>query len=410
LTDADIAALDAADPLADKRALFDLPGGLIYLDGNSLGALPHAVKARVSDVVAREWGEGLIRGWNDSAWIDLPFKVGDRIARLVGAPAGSVAACDSTSLNLMKALTAALALRPERPVILSDTGNFPTDLYVAQGVAAMLGRGHALRTVAPQDVAGAIGDDVAVLVVTEVDYRTGRRHDLAALTARAHDAGALAIWDLAHSAGAFPVDVSAGRADFAVGCGYKYLNGGPGAPAFIYLRPDHVGAIAPAHAGWMGHAAPFDFSLGYQPANSVARMTVGTPPVLGLSALDAALDVWDGVDLEVVARKSAALGDLFIAEVEARCGAFGLQLASPREASARGSQVSFRCPEGYAVMQALIAAGVIGDFRAPDLIRFGFAPLYVRFRDVAAAARTLERVLREKLWDRPEYRLRAKVT
>lgn len=410
MTDADIAALDATDPLADRRALFDLPDGVIYLDGNSLGALPRGVTARLNEVARRQWGEQLIRGWNESAWIDLPTRVGDRIAPLIGAPPASVVACDSTSLNMMKALTAALAMRPERRVILSDSGNFPTDLYVAQGVAAMLDRGHAVRIVAPEDVAGAIDESLAVLMLTEVDYRTGRRHDMPALTKRAHAVGAMAVWDLAHSAGAFPVDVAKGRADFAVGCGYKYLNGGPGAPAFIYVRPDHVSAVAPAHAGWMGHAAPFAFEQAYRPVDGALRMTVGTPPVLGLAALDAALDVWDGVDLGVVAKKSAALGDLFIAEAEARCGAFGLKLASPRDARARGSQVSFHCPEGYAVMQALIAEGVIGDFREPDIIRFGFAPLYISYRDVADAAVTLERVLRGNLWRKPEYAVRAKVT
>jgi len=410
LTDADIAALDAADPLADRRALFDLPDGVIYLDGNSLGALPRSVAARLRGVVSDQWGEQLIRGWNDSAWIDLPARVGDRIAPLIGAPPGSTVACDSTSLNMMKALTAALALRPERGVILSDSGNFPTDLYVAQGVAAMLDRGHDLRVVLPDEVSGAIDESIAVLMLTEVDYRTGGRHDMPALTKRAHAAGALSIWDLAHSAGAFPVDVTGGRADFAVGCGYKYLNGGPGAPAFIYVRPDRVNAIAPAHAGWMGHAAPFAFEQDYRPVDGALRMTVGTPPVLGLAALDAALDAWDGVDLRAVAAKAAALGDLFIAEVEARCDAFGLKLASPRDAHARGSQVSFHCPEGYAVMRALIAEGVIGDFREPDIIRFGFAPLYIRYADVADAARILERALRNELWRKPEYAVRAKVT
>ena len=410
MTDAGISALDRADPLAGKAALFYLPAGVIYLDGNSLGAMPMAVPARLAEVAAGQWGEQLIRAWNDSAWIDLPMRVGDRIARLIGAPPGSVVAADSTSINVMKALCAALAMRPERRIIVSDTGNFPTDLYVAQGVAAMLGRGHQLRTVAPEDVHAAIDESVAVTMLTEVDYRTGRRHDMAALTARAHDAGALAIWDLAHSAGAFPVDLTGAGVDFAIGCGYKYLNGGPGAPAFIYVRPDHIGAFAPAHAGWMGHAAPFAFEHDYRPADGIARMTVGTPAVLGLAALDAALDVWDGVDLRDVQRKSAALGDLFIAEVEARCAGYGLRLASPRDAAQRGSQVSFHCPDGYAVMQALIAHGVIGDFRAPDIIRFGFTPLYTSYCNVADAACVLERVLREGLWKNSAYQVRSKVT
>ncbi len=401
-----IAALDRADPLASKRAAFDLPEGVIYLDGNSLGALPRHVPARVADVVSAQWGERLIRGWNDCGWIDLPARVGDRIARLIGAPQGAVIAADSTSLNVMKALCAALEMRPARHVILSDTGNFPTDLYVAQGVAARYGA--MLRTVAPEAVDDAIGDDVAVLMLTEIDYRNGRKHDMAALTAKAHEHGALTLWDLAHSAGAFPVDVTGAGADFAVGCGYKYLNGGPGAPAFIYVAPAHQNAIAPAHAGWMGHAAPFAFEHDYRPADGILRMTVGTPSIIGLAALDAALDVWDGVDLRRVAEKSAALGDLFIAAVERSCPE--LRLASPRDARARGSQVSFHCADGYAVMQALIAHGVIGDFRAPDLMRFGFTPLYTRYAGVAEAADRLATVLRDGVWKLPQFQVKAKVT
>ncbi|MDX2235104.1 MAG: kynureninase [Hyphomonadaceae bacterium] len=398
--------LDRADPLAGKRAAFHLPDGVIYLDGNSLGALPHGVRARVAEVVSAQWGNRLIRGWNECGWMDLPARVGDRIGRLIGAPPGSVTAADSTSINVTKALTAALGLRPERRVILSDTGNFPTDLYIAQGVAAMTGT--TLRTVAPEDVAAAIDDRTAVLMLTEVDYRTGRKHDMAALTAKAHASGALTVWDLAHSAGAFAVDVGAARADFAVGCGYKYFNGGPGAPAFIYVAPSLQNAVTPVFSGWMGHAAPFAFEPDYRPADGVARMTVGTPSVLGLAALDAALDVWDDVDMGLVTAKSAALGDLFIAALER--GRPELRLASPRAAAHRGSQVSFHCENGYAVMQALIAEGVIGDFRAPDLIRFGFTPLYTRYTDVAEAAAILLRVLDEGLWRRPAYQVKARVT
>lgn len=403
-------ALDRDDPLAARRALFDLPAGVIYLDGNSLGPLPHAARARMRAVIDGEWGEGLIRSWNTAGWIDLPQRVGDRIARLIGAPAGSVIAADSTTLNVTKALAAAVALRPDRRVILTDSGNFPTDIYAAEGLARLLGRGHEVRLVAPADLAAAIDDTILAVLVTEIDYRTGARHDLPTLTQRAHDCGALAIWDLAHSAGAFPVDVAAGGADFAVGCGYKYLNGGPGAPAFIHVAPRHLAAVEPALAGWMGHAAPFAFETSYRPAPAIMRMTVGTPSVLGLSALDAALDAFEGVDLGVAAEKARRLGDLFIREVEARCARFGLELASPRDATRRGNQVSFHCPDGYAVMQALIAEGVIGDFRAPDIIRFGFAPLYVRYVDVVAAAHVLERVLAEDLWRRPEHQVRAAVT
>jgi kynureninase len=392
------------------REAFELPENVIYLDGNSLGPLPRRARARLERTVADEWGGLLIRGWTEAGWIDLPARVGDRIARLIGAPPGSVMACDSTSVNLYKVLSAALAMRPGRRVVLSDSGNFPTDLYVAQGLLAALGEDYTLRIVGPEEVAAAIDGQVAVLMLTEVDYRTGRLHDMAALTALAHGAGALAVWDLAHSAGALPVDVTGTGADFAVGCGYKYLNGGPGAPAFLYVRPEHAAALQPRLAGWMGHAAPFAFDLDYRPAEGVERMRVGTPPVLSLAALDAALELWDGVQMGALRERSIALSDLFIAEVEARAAGHGLCLASPRDGRRRGSQVSFQCPEGYAVMQALIARGVIGDFRAPDLIRFGFAPLYNIAAEVVEAASRLEAVLRERAWDRPEYRVRAKVT
>jgi kynureninase len=393
-----------------RRDLFELPEGFIYLDGNSLGPLPRAARERVTRAVADEWGGLLIRGWTEAGWIDLPARVGDRIARLIGAQARSVMACDSTSVNLYKVLSAALAMRPDRRVVLSDSGNFPTDLYVAERLLASCGEGYALRVVAPEEVAGAIDGQVAVLMLTEVDYRTGRLHDMAALTAQAHAAGALAVWDLAHSAGALPVDVTGAGADFAVGCGYKYLNGGPGAPAFLYVRPEHAGGVQPRLAGWMGHAAPFAFDLGYRPAEGVERMRVGTPPILSMAALDAALELWDDVDMGAVRARSIALSERFVAEVEARAEGHGLRLASPREGARRGSQVSFRCPEGYAVMQALIARGVIGDFRAPDLIRFGFAPLYNTEAEVVEAAARLAAVLDERAWDRPEYRVRAKVT
>jgi kynureninase len=385
----DPAARDAADPLGPLRDRFHLPEGVIYLDGNSLGALPRGVPARVADAVARQWGESLIRGWNAHGWIDLPDRVGDRIGRLIGAAPGSVVACDSTSVNLYKLLAAALRLRPGRGVILSDEGNFPTDLYMAEGLVELVGRG-ALRTVPRERVLDAVDADTAVVMLTEVDYRTGHRLPMAEATARVHAAGAVMLWDLAHSAGAFPVDLAGAGAEFAVGCGYKYLNGGPGAPAFLYVRPDLADTV--------------------RPAPGVGRLRVGTPPVLAMVALDAALDVWDGVDLAAVWAKSQALADLFVAEVERLAPAGALTLASPPDGAARGSQVSFRCANGYAVMQALIAEGVIGDFRAPDLIRFGFAPLYLRFADVARAAAVLADILATGRWDRPEHHARARVT
>lgn len=392
----------------NARTRFDLPEGVIYLDGNSLGPLQHAVKERVSREIAREWGQKLIRGWNESGWMDLPSTVGNRIARLVGAEKGSVVVADSTSVNIYKVLTAALAMRPERRVVLSDNGNFPTDLYVAQGALRSLGKGHELKIVAPEDVMDEIDDTIAVVMLTEVDYRTGRLHDMRDLTRRAHDAGASVIWDLAHSAGALPVDLAGCKADFAVGCSYKYLNGGPGAPAFLYVRPDLAGAAEPALCGWMGHAEPFAFDPDYRPASGSDRLRVGTPPVLAMAALDTALAVWDEVTMEEVRTRSIELSERFIAEMELRCPQ--LRLASPREPARRGSQVSFRFNEGYAAMQAAIAAGVIGDFRAPDIMRFGFAPLYIRQEDVIEAARRIERIMSERLWDRPEYMKRARVT
>ncbi|MCW2239710.1 kynureninase [Azospirillum canadense] len=390
------------------RARFCIPDGVIYLDGNSLGPLPAAAERRVAHTLTEEWGRQLIRGWNTAGWMVQPRAVGDRIARLLGAPAGSVVVGDTLSIKVYQALAAALALNPGRRVILSDSGNFPTDLYMAEGLIETLGQGHVLKVVEPDAIDAAIGDDVAVLMLTEVDYRTGRLHDMAALTAKAHAAGALTVWDLAHSAGALPVDLAGAAADFAVGCTYKYLNGGPGAPAFIYVAPGHAETARPALSGWMGHAAPFAFDRAYRPGAGVERMRVGTPPVIALAALDAALDVWDGVDMADVRRTSIALCDLFIKLVEAQCPE--LELASPRDGSRRGSQVSFHHPQGYAIMQALIDRGVIGDFRAPDVLRFGVTPLYIGVDEVRRAVAVLKRVMDGRLWDRPEYHKKAMVT
>lgn len=403
----DITALDAADPFARTRQLFDLPDGIIYLDGNSLGALPRAVKARVNDVVATQWGEGLIRSWNTHDWIDLPARVGERIAKLIGAAPGTVMVADSTSVNLFKALVTALRLRPGGKVILSERNNFPTDAYIAAGVAELLGQGHELRLVEAGEIAGALNDDVAALMLTEVNYRTGARLDMAGLTAAAQAVGALTIWDLCHSAGAFPVDLSGADADFAVGCGYKYLNGGPGAPAFVYAAPRHLDGLRQPLTGWLGHTAPFSFAESYQPAKGIGAMRVGTPPVISTSALDAALDVFDGVDLAALRLKADALFELFVGEVQRL--APELELATPTDPARRGTQVSLRHPEAYAVMQALIAAGVIGDFREPDIMRFGLTPLYLSFADVKRAAEIIGEVMKSRSWDRPEYKLRAKV-
>ncbi|MBE2276955.1 MAG: kynureninase [Rhodobacteraceae bacterium] len=381
---------------------------LVYLDGNSLGPLPRGVADRVARTITAEWGQMLIRGWNQAGWMDLPARVGDRVARLVGAEPGSVVMGDTLSIKVYQALASALELVPERRVILSDTGNFPSDLYIADGLVRTLGRGYVLKTVAPEEVMAAIDGDIAAVMLTETDYRTGRRHDMAAVAARAHAASAVLVWDLAHSAGAFPVHLARDGADFAVGCSYKYLNSGPGGPAFIYVAPRHQAMARPALSGWLGHEAPFAFDLDYRPGHGVERMRVGTPPILQLAALDAALDVWDDVDLDDLRAASLALQDRFIAGIEAACPA--LVLATPRAHGERGSQVSFRHPQGYAIMQALIAEGVIGDFRAPDILRFGFTPLYIDAADVDRAAAILIRILDEGRWDRPEFKARARVT
>lgn len=390
------------------RAKFHIPEGVIYLDGNSLGPLPLAAKARAQKVIEEEWGGELIKGWNTAGWMVQPRKVGDRVARLIGAPEGSVVMGDTLSIKVYQALASALEMRPDRRVIVSDSGNFPTDLYMAQGLIRSLGQGHVLKVVEPEAVEAAIDESVAALMITEVDYRTGRIHDMANLTAKAHAAGVLTIWDLAHSAGAIPVDVKGAGADFAVGCTYKYLNGGPGAPAFIYVAAEHADTARPALSGWMGHEAPFAFDQDYRPGTGIERMRVGTPPIIALAVLDAALDAWEGVDMADVRRASVALSELFIREVEARCP--DLVLASPRDSAVRGSQVSFRHPDGYPIMQALIARGVIGDFRAPDALRFGFTPLYIGEAEVHGAVAVMEDVLRTRSWDAPEYHRKGLVT
>ncbi|MBX6368247.1 MAG: kynureninase [Rhodospirillales bacterium] len=390
------------------RDRFLLPEGVVYLDGNSLGPLPKATTSRVAEVIKGEWGRDLVTSWNKHGWIDLPRRVGDKIARLIGAAPGEVMVADSTSINLFKLLGAALALRPERRVLLSERGNFPTDLYVAEGLAALLGQGHALKLVEADEIVAAIDDDVAVVFLTEVDYRTGRLHDMAAVTAAAHARGAVMLWDLAHSAGALPVDLHAAGANLAVGCGYKYLNGGPGAPAFLYVRQDLQEEIRMPLTGWLGHAAPFAFESGWRAAPGIGRALVGTPPILSLAALEVGVDLLLEADIEELRRASIALAERFIAGVEARCPA--LRLVSPREPARRGSQVSFAHPEGYAIVQALIARGVIGDFRAPDILRFGIAPLFIGEAEIDAAIGHLSAVLERREWDRPEYRKRAAVT
>ncbi|HLI14281.1 MAG TPA: kynureninase [Alphaproteobacteria bacterium] len=406
----DCMARDRADPLARLRERFHLPEGVIYLDGNSLGVLPKAVTARLQQVVATEWGEGLIRSWNDAGWWDYPKTIGDKIARLIGAAPGEVVATDTTSVNLFKLLVAALALRPGRKVILSDPGNFPTDLYVAQGISAMLGQGYRLKLVPGEAIQEAIDDSVAVVMLTHVDYKTARIYEMARITGAAHQAGALMLWDLAHSAGAVPVDLAGAAADLAVGCGYKYLNGGPGAPAYLYVRRDLQDSIRPPLSGWWGHAEPFAFATDYQPAAGIARNLCGTQSVLAMASLDAALDIWAEVDLAQVRAKSMALTELFIGLVDQYCADPGLTLASPRDAALRGSHVSLRHPDGYAVAQALRERGVIGDFRSPDLMRFGITPLYIGYTDIFDAVGHLADILRTRAWDSAKFRARDKVT
>ncbi|MBI1418532.1 MAG: kynureninase [Limimaricola sp.] len=398
---------------ARTKALFHMPEGVIYLDGNSLGPLPKAAPARMTQAMQDEWGEMLITGWNrggrdGAGWMAQPVSMADRIGRLIGAEPGHVVLGDTLSIKVYQALAAALKMVPERRVILSDNGNFPSDLYMAEGLIGFLDKGYELRVVAPEEVEEALTEEVAVMMITEVDYRTGRMHDMPHLISKAHQVGALTVWDLAHSAGAVPVDLSGSNADFAVGCTYKYLNGGPGSPAFIYVAPRHAETAAPALSGWLGHEAPFAFDPSYRPGAGIERMRVGTPPVLALAALECALDIWDMTTMAEIRAASIALTDRFIAGIEAACPM--LTLASPRDAGQRGSQVSFRFADGYAAMQALIARGVIGDFRAPDIMRFGFTPLYIDEGDVDAAVAIIAEVMAQKLWDRPEYRRRSRVT
>ncbi|MEP3345539.1 MAG: kynureninase [Litoreibacter sp.] len=396
------------DIFKKTRAMFHLPENMTYLDGNSLGPLPYAAQNRVDAMMRDQWGEMLITGWNKAGWMDQPSRVGDRVGKLIGAEAGHVVMGDTLSIKVYQALAAALELNPSRNVILSDSGNFPSDLYMAEGLIRMLDRDLELRVVAPKDVASNLGDDIAVMMLTQVDYRTGRMHDMEQLTKLAHNAGAITVWDLAHSAGAVPVVVAAAQADFAVGCSYKYLNSGPGGPAFIYVAPRHAEVVNPALSGWLGHASPFAFDLNYKPGSGIERMRVGTPPVIQIAALEAALDVWDMVDMQDVRTRCIELSELMITEVEARCP--DLTLASPRNSTERGSQVSFAHEEGYAIMQALIAHRVVGDFRAPNILRFGITPLYVGEEDILKAAETLQTIMDGRLWDRDAYKTRARVT
>jgi kynureninase len=399
--------LDAADPLAFARDRFRLPDDLIYLDGNSLGALPAVTARRLSQTVEREWGEDLIASWNKHGWIDAPAQVAAKLAPIVGAKPNELLIADSTSVNLFKLLAAAVRARPDRKTILTRQRNFPTDLYVAEGLAEMLGL--KLKAVPIDEILGSIDADTAVVTLTHVDYRSAAVLDMAEINEGAHSAGALTVWDLSHSAGAIQLDLNGNGCDLAVGCGYKYLNGGPGAPAFLFVAERLQDGLASPVQGWMGHAEPFAFDDDYRPAPGIARFLTGTPSILALTALDAGLETFSGIEMRDVEAKARALSQSFIHQVEARCGS-EVCLASPREPAERGSHVSFEHPEGYSVIQALIARGVIGDFRAPDLMRFGFAPLYNSIEDVWRAAQHLGDILDTGEWDQPRFRERAKVT
>jgi len=404
-----IRALDDSDPIRAFRQRFLLPSDAIYLDGNSLGALPVATPRRLEEVVRQEWGMGLIRSWNTHDWIGAGRRVGDKIAGLIGAKAGEVVVADSTSVNIYKLLMAALAARPGRNVILSEAGNFPTDLYVAQGIAASLPH-ITVRAVEPGKILESMGDDVAVVLLTHVHYKTGDKYDMARITRRAHERGALMIWDLCHSAGAVEVDLGAVEADMAVGCGYKYLNGGPGAPAFLYVARRLQKDLQSPVTGWLGHAAPFEFAGAYRPAADIGRFLSGTPPILGLTALEIGVDLLVEAPRALLFEKGQKLCSLFIALVEESCGGYGIEIATLRDPQARGSHVSLRHANGYPIVQALIAQGVIGDFRAPDILRFGFAPLYLSYADTWRAADALRDMLATGRWDDPRFRTRAQVT
>ncbi|MGV3552096.1 kynureninase [Rhizobium sp.] len=406
-----IEAMDANDPLRAMRDRFVLPEGVIYLDGNSLGAASKSVFAELDRAAREEWGQDLIRAWNKDGWFDMPLELGDRIGRLIGAAPGQTVVADTTSINIYKALHAAMGLRPDRSVIVAEGNSFPTDLYMAEGVASTRpGTVLRLEGVDSDHIDDLIDDQVAVVLVNHVNYKSGELRDMAALTRRCHEAGAVVVWDLCHTAGALPVDLDGASADFAVGCSYKYLNGGPGAPAFIYVAERHLADARQPLSGWWGHARPFAFEQGFDASAGIRRFQCGTQPILSLRALKGALDIWDEVDMQALRAKSIALTNLFIQLVEARCAGFGLTLGSPRDSTRRGSQVSFSHEHAYPIMQALIERGVIGDFRAPETIRFGFTPLYTSFGDVWQAVGILEDIMRSGAWQAPRFAVRAAVT
>ncbi len=390
------------------REQFVIPEGQVYLVGNSLGLMPKGAAKRVLHTIEAEWGTMAVKAWNNAGWMDQPDKLGNRLAPIIGAAADTVTTGDTLSIKVFQALSSAMALRPKRRVILSDNGNFPTDLYMAGGLVNLLDSDYELRVVNPEEVMDALDEDVAVLMLTQVDYRTGRLHDMKALTKRAHDVGALTVWDLAHTAGAMATDLASNNADFAIGCTYKFLNAGPGSPAFIYVAPHLIETASSALSGWLGHAQPFAFEPAYQPAVGIRKFRVGTPSVLAMASLDAALDIWDDIDINDVRARSIELSELFITEMAKGCPS--LTLASPSDPHKRGSQVSFTCDYGYPLMQALIADGVLGDFRAPDIVRFGITPLYLNEGDILQAVEQIRQIVDAKSWDKAEFHARKAVT
>jgi kynureninase len=410
LTRDHFATLDLQDPLADFRQEFELPAEHIYLNGNSLGVLPKAAKARARELVEQEWGQGLIRSWNTADWIHLPRRVGDKIAGLIGADKGEVAVADSTSVNLFKLAAAAVKLRPGRSKIISEPGNFPTDLYILQGLESFLEGQVVLNTVHRDEIIAAIDDDTALVVLTHVHYKSGALFDMAAITRRAHEVGALILWDLSHSAGAVPVALNAVGADFAIGCGYKYLNGGPGAPGFLFVARRHQAQLQQPLSGWFGHASPFQMRDDYEPAPGIERTLCGTTPVIGASLLEVGVDIMAAADMALIREKSLKLGELFITLVEQRLGEYGFGIASSKDAAERGSQVSLVHEQGFAIMQALIARNIIGDFRAPDILRFGFTPLYVRYVDLWDCIDALVEIMAAGEWDQPAFKNLTAVT
>ncbi len=407
----EVLALDAADPLARHSNDFVLPAGTLYLDGNSLGCLPRAARQRAREVVEQQWGQDLITSWNRHDWITLPRRTGERIAGLIGAAPGQTICCDSVSINLFKLLAAALSLRPDRSIVLTQAESFPTDLYMVEGLQDLLGHSRCeLRKVAETDIAQALDDDVAVVLLSQVNFRSGQAHDIAALTQKARENGALVIWDLSHSAGVMPLQLDTWQVDFAVGCGYKYLNGGPGAPAFIYAAKRHQEQIRQPLCGWMGHSAPFEFETDYRPDRGIEKFLTGTPPILSMSVLEAALDTFADCNPQQLRDKSLSLSELFLQLKSGQASLNELELASPADPTQRGAQLAFRHPEAYAITQALIADGVIPDFRAPDLLRLGFSPLYLSHQDIWHSITILTRIMTRETWRHPSHQTRQTVT